>query len=149
MVKIIPSERKVIGYCRNNHGGVPSNFHNYFVAVFDHDFASAHTWQGDTLNFNSLEEQGNHSGAILGFKTKKGEKIIVRIASSFISPDQAMLNLTREAGTKILKQLKKRGKTPGINCSDALMFEEELLISNGHFIHVFTGCCYFPASFSK
>jgi len=90
---------------------------------FDHDFASAHTWQGDTLNFNSLEEQGNHSGAILGFKTKKGEKIIVRIASSFISPDQAMLNLTREAGTKDFETIKKRGKTPGINCSDAVNVE--------------------------
>ena len=110
MVKIIPSERKVIGYCRNNHGGVPSNFHNYFVAVFDHEFTSAHTWHGDTLNFNSLEEQGNHSGAILGFKTKKGEKIVVRIASSFISPDQAMLNLTREAGTKDFETIKKEGK---------------------------------------
>jgi predicted alpha-1,2-mannosidase len=110
MVKIIPSERKVIGYCRNNHGGVPSNFHNYFVAVFDHDFASSHTWHGDTLNFNSLEEQGNHSGAILGFKTKKGEKIVVWIASSFISPDQAMLNLTREAGTKDFETIKKEGK---------------------------------------
>jgi len=48
---------------------------------------------------------------------------------------------------KILKQLKKRGKTPGINCSDALMLKEELLISNGHFIHVFTGCCYSPPVF--
>ena len=35
MVKIIPEERKVVGYCRNNAGGVPENFHNYFVAVFD------------------------------------------------------------------------------------------------------------------
>jgi predicted alpha-1,2-mannosidase len=110
MVKIIPSERKVIGYCQNNHGGVPSNFHNYFVAVFDHEFTSAHTWHGDTLNFNSLEEQGNHSGAILGFKTEKGEKIIVRIASSFISPDQALLNLTREAGKKDFETIKKEGK---------------------------------------
>ena len=110
MVKIIPSERKIIGYCQNNHGGVPSNFHNFFVAVFDHEFTSAHTWHGDTLNFNSLEEQGNHSGAILGFKTKKGEKIIVRIASSFISPDQALLNLTREAGKKDFETIKKEGK---------------------------------------
>ncbi|MEJ2113131.1 MAG: glycoside hydrolase family 92 protein, partial [Flavobacteriaceae bacterium] len=31
MVKIIPEERKIIGYCRNNSGGVPENFHNYFV----------------------------------------------------------------------------------------------------------------------
>ena len=34
MVKIIPEERKIIGYCQNNHGGVPGNFHNYFVASF-------------------------------------------------------------------------------------------------------------------
>ena len=35
MVKIIPEERKIIGYCRNNSGGVPDNFHNYFEAQFD------------------------------------------------------------------------------------------------------------------
>ena len=110
MVKIIPSERKVIGYCRNNHGGVPSNFHNYFVAVFDHDFASTHTWHGDTLNLNDLVEEGDHTGAVLGFKTKKGEKINVRIASSFISQEQALLNLTRETGTKDFETIKKEGK---------------------------------------
>ena len=89
MVKIIPAERKVIGYCRNNSGGVPANFHNYFVAVFDRDFTSTHTWHGDTLNLNNLEAEGDHSGAVLGFKTKRGEKINVRVASSFISPEQA------------------------------------------------------------
>ena len=78
MVKIIPSESKVIGYCRNNHGGVPANFHNYFVAVFDRDFTSVHTWHGDTLNMNGLEEESDHAGAVLGFKTKKGDKISVQ-----------------------------------------------------------------------
>ena len=46
MVQIIPSERKVIGYCRNNHGGVPENFHNYFVIIFDRDFDLIHTGHG-------------------------------------------------------------------------------------------------------
>jgi len=110
MVKIIPSERKVIGYCRNNSGGVPENFHNYFVAVFDKDFTSTHTWHGDTLNLNNLEEQSNHVGAVLGFSTRRGEKINVRVASSFISPDQAMLNLTRETNSKDFDELKKEGK---------------------------------------
>jgi predicted alpha-1,2-mannosidase len=109
-VKIIPSENKVIGYCRNNHGGVPSNFHNYFVAVFDHAFKTAHTWHGDTLNLNTLEQEGEHSGAVLGFKTKRGEKINVRIASSFISNDQALLNLTRETGVKDFETIKSEGK---------------------------------------
>ncbi len=109
MVKIIPSERKIIGYCRNNHGGVPENFHNYFVAVFDRDFTSTNTWNGDDLNLNDLEEEGAHVGAILGFKTTRGEMVNMRIASSFISHEQAMLNLTRETD----------GKDFDIICSEA------------------------------
>lgn len=107
MVKIIPSERKVIGYCRNNSGGVPSNFHNYFVAIFDRDFTSTHTWQNDTLNINSTEAKSSHAGAVLGFKTKRGDQINVRVASSFISPEQALLNLTREIGDKDFETVKQ------------------------------------------
>jgi len=109
MVKIIPSERKIIGYCRNNHGGVPENFHNYFVAVFDREFTSTNTWNGDDLNLNDLEEEGAHVGAILGFKTTRGEMVNMRIASSFISHEQAMLNLARETD----------GKDFDIICSEA------------------------------
>jgi predicted alpha-1,2-mannosidase len=111
MVKIIPSERKVIGYCRNNHGGVPANFHNYFVAVFDHDFITTKTWHGDTLDLASLEQEGDHSGAVLGFKTKSGEKITVKVASSFISPEQALLTLTRETGDKDFETIKEEAKS--------------------------------------
>ena len=110
MVKIIPGERKVIGYCRNNAGGVPENFHNYFVAVFDRDFTSTHTFHGDTLNLNSLEEEGYHSGAVLGFKTGRGDHVNVRVASSFISPEQALLNLTREIGEKDFESVKGEGR---------------------------------------
>jgi predicted alpha-1,2-mannosidase len=110
MVKIIPSEKKVVGYCRNNHGGVPSNFHNYFVAVFDKEFSSEGTWHGDTININSLNEESKHVGAILGFRTKRGEKISVRVASSFISLEQAELNLSREIGGKDFEKIKSEGK---------------------------------------
>lgn len=110
MVKIIPSERKVIGYCRNNSGGVPANFHNYFVALFDRDFSATHTWNGDTLKLNSLETESDHAGAILGFKTTRQETIIVKVASSFISHEQALLNLTRETGGKDFEKLKSEGK---------------------------------------
>ncbi len=110
MVKIIPSERKVIGYCRNNSSGVPQNFHNYFVAVFDRDFTSASTWHGDTLVKDNLEYQGRHAGAVLGFKTKRGDRINVRVASSFISPEQAMLNLTRETDKKDFETVKNEAR---------------------------------------
>jgi predicted alpha-1,2-mannosidase len=110
MIKIIPSERKVIGYCKNNSGGVPSNFHNYFIAVFDKDFSSAHTWSENKLNLNKLETESDHAGAILGFKTSRNEVINVRVASSFVSPEQAELNLQRETGGKSFEEIKKAGK---------------------------------------
>jgi len=110
MVKIIPSERKIVGYCRNNRGGVPSNFHNYFVAVFDKDFSFAGTFHGDTLVHDILEQEGYHAGAVIGFSTDDNEKITVRIASSFISPAQAELNLKRETEGKDFEEVKKEGK---------------------------------------
>ncbi|MCU0408906.1 MAG: GH92 family glycosyl hydrolase [Bacteroidales bacterium] len=110
MVRIIPSERKVIGYCRNNSGGVPANFHNYFVVLFDKDFSSHHTWHGDTLELNSTESESGHTGAVLGFRTVKGEKITARVASSFISHEQALLNLTRETAGKDFETVKNEAR---------------------------------------
>lgn len=37
-VKIIPAEKKIIGYTTKNSGGVPSNIKNYFVLQFDKPF---------------------------------------------------------------------------------------------------------------
>ena len=111
MVKIIPEERKIIGYSRNNRGGVPENFHNYFVAYFDKDFEISHTWKdGWQLQKNMLDSEGEHVGAIIGFKTKRGEKVTVKVASSFISLEQAEINLSREIGNKTFEQTKEEAK---------------------------------------
>ncbi|UII81157.1 GH92 family glycosyl hydrolase [Flagellimonas sp. CMM7] len=107
MVKILPEQRKIIGYCRNNSGGVPENFHNYFVAEFDKDFELTNTWGDDwKLEENTTENKGDHVGAIIGFKTKRGEAVHVKVASSFISPEQAQLNLDREIGNKSFKEIR-------------------------------------------
>ncbi len=108
-VKIIPEERKIVGYCQNNHGGVPGNFHNYFIAVFDKDFEVTQTWEGKNLQ-NTNEASGFHTGAAIGFKTNKGEKVHVKVASSFISPEQAELNLQREIGDKTFDDVKNEGQ---------------------------------------
>ena len=110
-VKIFPKERKIVGYCRNNSGGVPDNFHNYFVAEFDKEFEVVHTWNGDQLQENSNKAKGEHVGAVIGFKTKKGEQVHVKVASSFISKEQAQLNLSREISNKDFNQIKKEAKS--------------------------------------
>ena len=111
MVKIIPEDRKIVGYCRNNSGGVPDNFHNYFVAEFDKDFELTHTWKdGWALQENVLFSEGGHVGAVIGFKTEKGEEVHVKVASSFISPDQALLNLEREIGEDTFEETLEKAK---------------------------------------
>ena len=109
MVKIIPEERKIIGYCQNNHGGVPANFKNYFVAVFDKDFEVVKTWKDENLQ-ESAEAQSFHVGGIVGFKTQKGEEVNVKLSSSFISAEQAELNLSREIGNKSFEAIKAEGE---------------------------------------
>ena len=106
-VKIIPSENKVIGYTTKNSGGVPENFKNWFVMVFDKPFASSVTVQ-DSIFTNQLEITAHHAGAIVSFKTRRGEKVCARVASSFISLEQAKQNLN-EIGKRSLQQVKAAG----------------------------------------
>lgn len=95
-IKIFPKERKIIGYTsKYARGPLPKNFKNYFVIYFDKDFSIAKTWSGKQLN-DDLELTSDHTGAVIGFKTAKGEKVNAKTASSFISFEQAELNLKRE-----------------------------------------------------
>ncbi len=110
MVKIIPEERKIIGYCRNNSGGVPENFHNYFVLKFDKDFKEIYTWKDkQKLEKGSLKSEGEHTGAVISFETKKGEQIGVKVASSFVSIAQAEQNLKAEIGEDAFEETKQKG----------------------------------------
>ncbi|MDC1540424.1 GH92 family glycosyl hydrolase [Flavobacteriaceae bacterium] len=148
MVKIIPEERKIIGYCRNNKGGVPDNFHNYFVAEFDKDFEITHTWKDNwELQKNNLNSEGKHVGAIIGFKTKKGEVVNVKVASSFISHEQAQLNLDREIGKDTFDQTKEKAKNAWEEELSRIKIEDD----NSDHIKTFYSCLYrvllFPRTF--
>ncbi len=109
-VKILPAERTIIGYCRNNNGGVPQNFHNYFIVVFDRDFEEVYTWNNGRVQSGQTEEQGNHVGAAVRFRTHKGQQIQIKAASSFISPQQAKLNLQRELADDSFDQTCRKAK---------------------------------------
>src|SRR3546814_11151903 len=72
MVKVDVQNRRITGYVRNNHCGVPDNFHNYFVAEFDRDFTLARTWTGDNQQPKEPARTGDPVGAVLSIRTKKG-----------------------------------------------------------------------------
>lgn len=108
-VRIIPSERKIVGYTTRNSGGVPDNFRNYFVIVFDKPFTYQAGVEKDKINEGQLEVKNDHAGAIIGFKTRRGEQVHARIASSFISPEQAELNL-KELANDSFDEVMNKGR---------------------------------------
>ena len=95
-VKIFPAEHKIIGYTTRTSRSVPKNFKNYFVIYIDKAFDVQYVWRGNELVKDALEMNDNHAGAVVGFKTARGEKVHLKVASSFISFEQAELNLKRE-----------------------------------------------------
>ena len=108
-VKVIPEENKIIGYTTKNSGGVPDNFKNYFIIQFDKPFTYKATFADGTLSEGNVEQQANHAGAVIGFKTKKGEIVHAKVASSFISYEQAAINM-KELGNGSFDTLVQKGK---------------------------------------
>ncbi len=144
-VKVLPAERKIVGYSTRNSGGVPDNFRNYFVIEFDHDFVSTCTvLDGNMASAN--EQTGYHAGAIVIFKTRRGEKVQARVASSFISAEQAELNL-KELGNADMATLKQQGR----NRWNQVLGKVEVEDDNIDHLRTFYSCLYrsvlFPRAF--
>ena len=109
-IKVLPAERKIVGYTTKNSGGVPANFKNYFVLTFDKPFTYVATFKNGELTRGVEEAKDNHVGAVIGFSTVKGEKVNVKVASSFISPEQAVLNLNQEIGSSTFEAIRDKAK---------------------------------------
>jgi len=122
-IKVLPHEKKVIGYStRYSRGNLP-NFKNYFVIYFDKAFTLNYTWHDSTLVKDSLELKSNHAGAIIGFKTKQGELVHAKIASSFISFDQADINLRKEIANDVFETTKQKAKESWNKILNRIMVE--------------------------
>lgn len=104
-VQIVPAERKIVGIASNNRGGVPDNFANYFVIVFDKPFADWGVAQDNSPKDKTAKAEGRHVGAFVKFSSRKVE---CKVASSYISPEQAELNLQREIGRADFDTIRQR-----------------------------------------
>ena len=95
-IKVLPKENKIIGVSKNNSGGVPENFSNYFIIEFNTPFDEFGTWDGKGKIYPTAELSGKHVGSYVSFINNKNNVVEVRISSSFISHEQAQINLDRE-----------------------------------------------------
>ena len=90
-VKVL-DERTVTGYTTRNSGGVPDNFRNYFIIRFDKPIESFRVFDGKN-EIKGMGVEGEHALAAVYFTTRRGEQVTARVASSFISGEQAVQNL--------------------------------------------------------
>lgn len=143
-VKIVGNNR-IEGYTTRNSGGVPGNFKNYFVIEFDKPLEYRHTFADGKLS-DELSQQANHVGSVVGFRTQKGEIVHARVASSFISLEQAEINL-KELGNDNFEALVEKGKAEWNKVLGAIQVEGGSLDQ----YRVFYSCLYrsvlFPRKF--
>ena len=109
-IEVLPDKNAIIGYTTRNSGGVPENFKNYFVVVFDKPFEYMSTVVNGEISADELAAKDTHVGGVIGFATQKNEKVIARVASSFISYEQAWQNL-KEVEEKDFEAVKIEGRS--------------------------------------
>ena len=145
-VQVIPEKRMIVGYTTRNSGGVPENFRNYFVVVFDKPFTYKATVTNGNVEADKLQATENHVGAIVGFNTQRGEQVNVQVASSFISQEQALLNL-KEVSNDSFDQVRERGRKAWNEILGRIEVEDD----NIDHLRTFYSCLYravlFPRSF--
>jgi predicted alpha-1,2-mannosidase len=109
-VEVIPSENKIVGVARDNSGAVPDNYGNYFTIVFDRPFTTNGVWSDDAIQAGATRLDGQHVGAYLKFDTRTNPVVECKVASSFISLEQAGRNLQREIGNADFDTIRHRAE---------------------------------------
>ena len=108
-VKFIPEENAVVGYSTMNYEGVPDNFRNWFVIKFDKPIESFTMYDTANKAVKGNEVESDNALAAVSFRTKRGDIVNVKAASSFISLEQAYRNL-EEVGDRTFDQVCQAGK---------------------------------------
>jgi predicted alpha-1,2-mannosidase len=147
-LKIIPEENKIVGYTTRNSGGVPANFKNYFVIVFDKPFTAFSIVQDGTIIEGGKEFSGNHAGAIVSFSTANDERIHARVASSFISEAQASINM-KELGDNDFDKVVNKGKDRWNSVLGKIKIEDDNIDNIRTFYSSFYRSVLFPRNFSE
>ncbi len=133
-VQVIPGENKIIGSVRYRCGDVPNIYSsNYFVIIFDQPFAASGVWSPGSIQAEVRQLDGKHVGAYVKFHAEAGDQALspraqaqtsggrkagghgaltigCRVASSFISPEQAQRNLDQEIGSANFDTIRSRAE---------------------------------------
>lgn len=95
MVDYDPARREITGY-QHSMGGMSRRFGGltiYFVAQLDRAMPRYGVWEDGVIDAGQTHAQGTDVGVMLGFDSAQGDQVQVRVGLSYISVEQARLNL--------------------------------------------------------
>jgi predicted alpha-1,2-mannosidase len=99
-IRIVPESNEIIGFNSDRYsymlGPDLPNFKGYFVMQFSKPFSRMGLWEGNQLLNGDTEHDGDHIGGYVYFDTDHEELVQLKIATSFISIEQARQNLSIE-----------------------------------------------------
>ena len=144
VIRIDPDHRHIMGYSTKNSGGVPDGFKNYFEIEFDKPFTDFYVAEDSILHKGVNHIGCPHAGAIVTFNTRRGEQVNVRVASSFISPEQALRNLM-ELGEDSFEQVKAKGRQRWNEVLGRIQVEDD----NIDHLRTFYSCLYRSVLFPR
>ncbi|GHE34549.1 GH92 family glycosyl hydrolase [Sphingobacterium griseoflavum] len=108
-IQVIPEKNMLIGYSSRYSRGKLPNFKNYFIVVFDQPIDTYQIFD-EGKQVAGSQVTGKHAGAVIGFKNKGAKQVVqARVSSSFISAEQAVLNL-QELQHDGFEQIKAKGR---------------------------------------
>ena len=146
-IKILPDGKTIVGYSTRNSGGLAPNFKNWFVVESDTPFEYV-SGVADGQFTEDMEVTADHAGALVGFRTSRGQQVHLKVASSFISLDQAYVNL-KELGNRSFDQVKQAGRDRWNEVLGRFRIEDDNIDN----IRTFYSCLYrsvlFPRNISE
>ena len=143
-IKVIPEENRIVGYTTKNSGGVPSNFRNWFVIESDTPFDYVRTVSDGSVQSEETESQSAHSGAVVGFSLSGDRKVNLKVASSFISIEQALVNM-QELGDGDFDRIKTEGRARWNEILGRIRVEDDNIDN----IRTFYSCLYRSVLFPR
>jgi predicted alpha-1,2-mannosidase len=102
---VLQDRRTIVGYTRHNSGGAPDNFAHWFVVRVSAEIESWCNFGGNEVWENAEVQAGTRVGicAELGLPP---HEVVLRIATSFISQEQALRNLELEIGDRSFDEVR-------------------------------------------
>jgi len=109
-VTLDPQRRMLSGYSRANSGGVPDSFACYLVAIFSQPIAEHGFFEGTAALDQPPRAESDRQGAYVEFDTREQQLVEVRVATSFISVEQALRSLEQEIGVRDFEAIRAEAR---------------------------------------